>query len=232
MARRYRVLAAAIGLLGLVPLTVQAQTTAPGKTASPGGKSGSLLVTLAVKDAPLRQVLKRLFNTAKVDYWIDNRVTGYVTLRVTEQPFDNTLRLVLRSSPIPLTYTVENGVYIVKPRPSDNLAPSVAPPPSPPRPAALPRGATRSQNFAVIPLTYLDPADLAQVLGITFIPTFSRHSGRGGGPYNAGRGNTDSWFIDSLGNYWTYTLGGGYGNFTPAAPGRANTGSGNTGARP
>jgi type II secretory pathway component GspD/PulD (secretin) len=235
MKIRNGVLAAAIGLLGLVPLAAYAQTTSPGSTSSPAAKSSLPPVTLDVKDAPLRQVLEQLFNTAKVDYSIDNSVTGYVTLRVTEQPFDNALRLVLRSSPVPLSYTVDSGVYIVKPRPVETYTRQAAP--------QVTAGdmSRKYQNYEVIQLTYIDPADLAQVLGLTYIPTFSRQSGRsGGGVNNASRGNSyggnGSGFLSNgfSGGYSDYGNGNsifgtsnGYGNNTPGASGNTNMGNGN-----
>jgi len=243
MKIQYGVLAATISLLGLVPLAAQAQTTTPGPTSDSAAKSGLPPVTLDVKDAPLRQVLEQLFNTAKVDYSIDNSVTGYVTLRVTEQPFDNALRLVLRSSQEPLAYTVETGVYIVKPRRTymiDDSSLAIRSAPGAPQtaPSNTPR---KYQNYEVIQLTYIDPADLAQVLGLTYIPTFSRESGSGrGGANNASRGNSyggtgfgtlSNGFSGGYSDYGNGNtiFGGsnGYGNNTPGAPGNTNMGNGN-----
>src|SRR4051794_20424892 len=70
-------------------------------------------VTLDLRDAPIRSALEEIFKSAKVDYSIDPGVAGFVTLKITEQPFENALRLILRSAQFPLTYTKESGVYIV-----------------------------------------------------------------------------------------------------------------------
>ena len=37
-------------------------------------------------------------------------------MNLSEQPFENALKLVMRANTIPLTYTKENDVYIVKAR--------------------------------------------------------------------------------------------------------------------
>jgi hypothetical protein len=242
MKIQYGVLVAAIGLLGLIPLAAQAQTDLSNQAAqTKATQTGLPPISLDVRDAPLRQVLEQIFQTAKVDYSIDNAVAGYVTLRVTDQSFDNALRLVLRSATVPLSYSVDSGVYIVKPRLENPVADRYPLPLPPPVPQATARDANKYQNYEVIQLTYIDPADLSQVLGLTYIPTFSRQSGRGGGgANNSSRGNTygnsGSGILGNgfSGGYSDYgsgntILGGfnGYGNYTPGAPGNTNSGSGN-----
>src|SRR5215217_6577368 len=74
----------------------QAQPAAPERALPP--------ITLDLRDAPVRQALEQLFNNAKVDFSIANEVQGFVTLKITDQPFENALRLILRSSSIPLTF--------------------------------------------------------------------------------------------------------------------------------
>ncbi|MDX1931956.1 MAG: hypothetical protein SFU56_05065, partial [Capsulimonadales bacterium] len=88
-------------------------------------------VTLDLRDAPIREALEQLFKSAKVDYSIDPGVAGFVTLKITEQPFENALRLILRSAQYPLTYTRESGVYVVKIREIATTT-NAAPPPAPP----------------------------------------------------------------------------------------------------
>src|SRR5687768_6939640 len=66
----------------------QAQPPAPERALPP--------ITLDLRDAPVRQALEQLFNNAKVDFSIANEVQGFVTLKITDQPFENALRLILR----------------------------------------------------------------------------------------------------------------------------------------
>src|SRR5438045_2179417 len=80
-------------------------------------------------------------------------VAGYVTWTITDQPFENALKLIMRSASLPLTYTRESGVFIVKPRPLDT---GIAPPPvSAPDQTQQTR---QYQPYEQIQLTYIDAA--------------------------------------------------------------------------
>ena len=155
-------------------------------------------VTLDVRDAPIRQVLIQLFDKAKIDYSLDNAVQGFVTLKVTDQPFETVLRLVLRSAKTPLTYSVTDKVYEIKPR----VLLAVSSGPEYPRSetesaAIVPAG--NGPHLAVINLTYLDPFDLQGLLGVVLIPSGSRGNGNtatgsgapapGGSGAGSGNGN-------------------------------------------
>ena len=71
-------------------------------------------ITLDLKDAPIRATLELVFKQAGVkNYVIDNEVAGFVTM-TTEQPFENTIKLIMRVATVPLTYIKENDVYIIK----------------------------------------------------------------------------------------------------------------------
>lgn len=124
-------------------------------------------VTLDLKDTPLRAALEQLFRMVKVDYSIDPSVQGYVNLKVTDMPFENALKLILRSSSTPLTYLKDSGVYMVKPR---TLSVSTPPPPT----LALADEVPPKNSYDRIELTYADPVDLAQLMNITMIPIYTR----------------------------------------------------------
>jgi len=104
-----RILAIGIGLAGVVavaPTTAYAQ-----QERNPNS------ITLDLKDAPIRTTLEMAFKQAGItNYVIDNNVAGFVTMTITEQPFENALKLIMRAATVPLTYIKENNVYIVKPR--------------------------------------------------------------------------------------------------------------------
>ncbi len=78
------------------------------------GVRGDAPVSLSL-DGDVRGALKSLFGQAGANYVIGRSVPGSaVTLELKNVSFTDALRLVLRSAD--LTYTVENGVYVVAPR--------------------------------------------------------------------------------------------------------------------
>jgi len=149
-------------------------------------------ISLDLKDAPIRSTIEMIFKQAGVkNYVIDNSVAGFVTCTLTDQPFENSLKLVMRASTIPLTYVKENDVWIVKarrikieanpdPKFFDDLMPY------------------KSPSFQVIKLNHIDPYDLMSALGnILFINQFQRYQGGMNGQFsNMGMGGNNG----SLGN--------------------------------
>ena len=158
----------AMGLLFL-PLAAEAQDV--GKNAVPTASAAT--VTLDVREARISDVLTKLFRDAKVDFIIDPRISGFVTLHLTDQPFENALRLIMHSSDVPLTYTHENGVYEVTLRPVPQTTVKNIPY-APITEAVAPT--KNSRQFATITLNYIDAADLAQLLGIQLLPINVRAS--------------------------------------------------------
>ena len=162
--------------------------------------------TLDLKNVPLRDALEKLFRQAKLDFSLDNSVQGFVTLKVTDQPFEVVLRFLIRQAEVPLTFSKENGVYFIKLRQTASAIADEAPFQRGGSGAAGDRTLVADQDgnrlialtgdtFAgsrqmdVIYLTYLDPADIAQLFRIIQIPSFSRQGGAGGtgaGSANAG----------------------------------------------
>src|SRR5262249_26441409 len=80
--------------------------------------SSNKKVTLNLENAELRYALKLLFTSAGVNYTLDQAVQGTVTVSLTEVPFRTALESVLRStqSQSPLTYRVEDQIYIITPK--------------------------------------------------------------------------------------------------------------------
>lgn len=175
-------------------------------------------VSFDLQDAPVRSVLEAAFKQAGINnYLIDNNVVGFVTLKITEQPFESALKLVMRAASVPLTYSKENDVWIVKPR---TLTPPSVSPSAPELPAVATRNAA---SYERISLTYLDAADLSAVLGgITMIHSFTRQSSsqnaagaggpggfggqQGGGSFGGGQTGFGAGLGGQLG-------GGGFGGF-------------------
>ena len=93
------------------------RTTAKPRTATraalPPTKASRTRVTINAKNAPVQTALERMFRDAKANYIIENGVEGYVTLKITDQPFENALALLLRSSSSPLNYSRDGDVYVI-----------------------------------------------------------------------------------------------------------------------
>lgn len=141
--RQSLTLLAALGILSLgVPVLAQ-ETPAP--------------VSMELRDASVREALKQLFDSANQQYQLDNDIRGFVTLKISKQPFENALKLLLRSGSQPLTYKIENGVYIVSIR-RNTPTPAETPP-------AIEPEETTGTRMEFIPLTYIDPKALEPLLG-------------------------------------------------------------------
>lgn len=147
-------------------------------------------ITMELKDAPVRTSLEMIFKQAGIkSYVIDNSVYGFVSMNLTDQPFENALKLVMRANTVPLTYTKENDVYIVKQQ-------IITPVPQTAGPDPIPE-VKNNVSWERIPLTYIDPFDLQSVLGnILFINQFSRFTGgmNGSGMGNFGGSTNNSSF--------------------------------------
>jgi type II secretory pathway component GspD/PulD (secretin) len=119
-------------------------------------------ITVEFNDAPVRSCLEMLFKQANINnYVIDNEVSGFVTMKITDQPFENSLKLVMRASTYPLTYVKENNIYIVKVR---KITQEIVSKPN------IVEIKQSNIVFERIPLTFIDPLDLMVVLGqITYI---------------------------------------------------------------
>ncbi len=128
-------------------------------------------ISLDLKDAPVRSTLEMVFKQAGVkNYVIDNNVVGFVTCTLTDQPFENSLKLVMRAATYPLTYIKENDVYIVKVRTITETKPNPVP--------DIANEMPKSNSFEKIHLNHIDPFDLMPVLGnILFVYQFQRYQG-------------------------------------------------------
>lgn len=176
---------------GKLPTEAGQAIATPGEN-TPEPNTPLLPITLELRDTPIRDALTQMFNTAKVSYSIDPAVSGFVSIKVTELPFEDALRLVLRSATLPLTYTRESGVFLVKVRPITTEVTRVAPPPA--TVAANTAPTTSGPQFEFLQLNYIDPYDLKDLLHLTFVPFFARgnggnNGGQGGVPTGGGGNN-------------------------------------------
>jgi hypothetical protein len=161
-------------------------------------------ISVDLKDAPVRTTIEMMFKQAGIkNYVIDNSVAGFVTMTLEDQPFENSLKLVMRAATNPLSYTKENGVWIVKQRVS-------TPTPQTSSPDLIPNNLKNNTSWERIPLTFIDPVDLMSAFGnILLINQFSRYTGgmNGSGMGNFGGGNGNS----SFGGNGGFGMGGGNG---------------------
>jgi hypothetical protein len=168
-------------------------------------------ISLELNDSPIRTSLEMLFKQANIqNYVIDNNVAGFVSLRITDQPFELALKLVMRGASEPLTYIKENGVYIVKLR-------QITQAPSNPAPDFTLSQPTSNVIWERIPLTFIDPIDLMSVLGpILNISQFSRYTGgmmggMGNGGFSGGMGGGGGLGGGSMGGFGGAGMGNGNG---------------------
>ena len=186
-------------------------------------------ISVDLKDAPVRTTLEMMFKQAGIkNYVIDNSVAGFVTMKLEDQPFENSLKIVMRAATVPLTYTKENDVWIVKQR-------IVTPTPQTGGPDPIPATILNKTSFERIPLTFIDPVYLMSAFGnILLINQFSRYTGgmNGSGMGNFGGGNGNS----SFGGNGGFGMGGGnrmgggaMGGFGGGAFGGMNGGMGGFG---
>jgi hypothetical protein len=165
-------------------------------------------ISIELNDSPIRTSLEMLFKQANIqNYVIDNNVAGFVSLRITDQPFELALKLVMRGASEPLTYIKENGVYIVKLR-------QITQAPSNPAPDFTLFQPTSNVIWERIPLTFIDPIDLMSVLGpILNISQFSRYTGggMGNGGFSGGMGGRGGLGGGSMGGFGGAGMGNGNG---------------------
>ena len=162
-------------------------------------------ITMELRDAPVRTSLEMIFKQAGIkSYVIENSVYGVISMNLSDQPFENALKLVMRANTVPLTYTKENDVYIVKAR---RIVIEANPEPTNYSDLIMERTKT-SIAWEKIHLNHIDPFDLQAVLGnILFINQFGRFSGNGSGMGNFGGGAGNG----SFGGNGGFGMGGGNG---------------------
>src|SRR5437764_5569290 len=129
-------------------------------------------VTLNLENADLRYALKLLFTSAGINYTLDQAVQGTVTVSLTDVPFRTALESVLRSTQTtsPLTYRVEDKVYIIAPKveqPTETGGTDNPEEKAPPK-----------NRFVKIPINFADVFDIASAFGGQVIQS---NAGRGGG---------------------------------------------------
>ena len=145
-------------------------------------------ITMELKDAPVKTSLEMIFKQAGIkSYVIENSVYGVISMNLSDQPFENALKLVMRANTVPLTYTKENDVYIVKAR---RIVIEANPEPTNYSDLFMERS-KNSITWEIIKFNHIDPFDLQSIFGnILFVNQFRRYTGgmNGGvGGFGGGR---------------------------------------------
>ena len=170
-----------------------------------GDKKDQSLITLELKDSPIKVALDSLFLGKGLNYVVDQSVSGTVgTLSLKEVPFDQALKVLLKSADPPLVYRKDGDVYIISvkkeeplPNPGiDNLSTRIPDEP-------IPANDIKMEKIALNCVDAFDLKDLIQG-GDT------RNSGSAGGFGGMG-GGMNSGFGGMSGGMGGF--GGGMGGF-------------------
>jgi hypothetical protein len=116
-------------------------------------------ISLALKDAPVREGLTLLFQQAGIkNFIIDNQVAGFVTVSLADQSFEQAMKYLMRASSMPLTYTKEGDTIIVKPR--------AIKPVSTPEPEPIDVSPEPPSRWERISLIHISPESLNPFFGV------------------------------------------------------------------
>lgn len=132
-------------------------------------------VSIEYVDAPIRTALEQLMKQGEIkNYLISNDVEGFINLKLSDQPFETALKIVMRANAVPLLYKIENNILIVEKRRQidfNNLRqPDIK----------LPEPNNKNDMFEIISLKYIDPLDLQFAFGnILYIRQFTRMMNNG-----------------------------------------------------
>ena len=139
-------------LLAALPLAARAQAPVE---ATP--------VSVSATNAPVTAVLRSLFKGAGIrSFVIDSDVQGSVNADLSAVPFPVALKQVLASVAVPLTFSVESGVYHVSVKAAGPTQIEL-PVSNPPASATLPEDAGQS-HFYKIGIKHYDPGVIAELL--------------------------------------------------------------------
>ncbi|MBX3117807.1 MAG: hypothetical protein KF784_01995 [Fimbriimonadaceae bacterium] len=98
--------------------------------------SQTIIPSLELQEADVREALKALFKNVGVSYSIAPDVQGTITLSVRNVTFETALQAILKQ--VDATYRVEGGIYQIIKRPPDNITPGGGTDPGPVASAKLP----------------------------------------------------------------------------------------------
>ena len=195
-------------------------------------------ITIQVVEAPVKVVLDELFKSVGLNYTIDPAVTGDVTVNLTNIPFNSALHVILQAANPPLTFTVSDDVYSIKPKATTLTTGSAGPAASVPAANTTVASAgsgtdedtTAAKQVKRIQLNYVDAASLMMYVlgGGSVLPSLTNQlsGGFGGSGGSSGFGNTGSSGFGSSGFGSTGSSGFGGSSFGGSSVGGSSFGSG------
>lgn len=126
-------------------------------------------ISLSYSDTPIRSALEQLLKMGSLkNYLIANDVEGMVTLNLSDQSFENALKIIMRANSVPLLYKIENDVLIIEKRKISIMLE---------KPVDIKLGNTENNDvFHVVKLNHIDPLDLQVIFGrILNMSQFTRY---------------------------------------------------------
>jgi hypothetical protein len=154
--------------------------TSPAAKAAPAAGAADRMVSLNLRDTPLRTALQMLFEGSGQQHAVENSVPNVpITLQIRDIPFQTALRTLVRLAGV--TFQKDGEIFIVRLRqPAPEFTASIVEPPAPTETLA----GTRDEVVEKIPINYLHPAIVAYLVGGQLIPTEDQvQPGFGGGAY-------------------------------------------------
>ena len=165
------------------------------------------LVTLRLKDTPVKSAIEALFGNPPPSYAIEGGVSGEITMSIIDQPFDKALNVLLRTAG--LTYRIQNGVYIIGVKKSEEV------PFEPPVPVfdSEPE-VVEQQKYVRLQLKYIPVEDVVDILGLQQSQRYGGQGSSGGfpgvvGTYGMGTGQYGMPAMYGSQGYGSYGYGSG-----------------------
>ncbi len=97
-------------------LTVYKKAYAKATVTTPPPVTHGNLVSIDAPYVQVYQAVMNLFQDSNKNYVIEPGVFGYVFLKLNDVPFEKALNTLLSANSEPLTWTIEDGVYHIRPR--------------------------------------------------------------------------------------------------------------------
>jgi hypothetical protein len=133
--------------------------------AAPPSGAAQKRVSLDVDGKNVKDVLLDLFRQAGVgDYTIAEDVSGPITLRLSDRPFEDALVIVARAARPPLTWNKADNVYAVKRRVANTLGGEETPSGSGGIPSDPPVLTASGERYEMLYPVYSDPQNLLRAL--------------------------------------------------------------------
>jgi hypothetical protein len=199
----------------LIVVTVLLMVLVSALAASAQGDKKDQLITLELKDSPIRVALDTLFMGRGLNYVIDQSVAGSVSsLSLRDVSFDQALKVLLKSVDPPLVYRKDGDVYIIsvkKEEPLQNPNTAFDPLSSKIPDEPIPADDIKMEKIA---LNFVDAFDLKDLIQGGDTRNSGSASGFGGmnsgmGGMNSGMGGMNS----GMGGYGMGGMNSGMGGY-------------------